>query len=173
MIKRVHHQQLKDVLENTDFIRGPFYGPEGREWRVLAEPVGRQPIKCFELSLDATRIIVGPGVVHNTYYPGQTVSRLEPTVVWLTYTATFGTFTANIDGTPLLYRLPGPSEVIANVITLPIGTEPVHHNDSTDPSYLTNSRKLGTITKVKNEWKLEGGTGIYPVAIMALGGFVL
>lgn len=173
MISTFHHQELRDVLDRADYITGPFVGPEGREWKVLAEKIGRKPIKCFEVSLGSTRIEVSPGVVHNVYYPETTLPLLRPGVVWLTYTATFAVSSVDYGYGPIEYRLPGPQSVTAAIIRLALGEEPVHSNDGATPSYLTNARKLATITRENAKWKLEGGLGIHPVTISALGGFTL
>lgn len=166
----MHHQQAADVLENSDFIKGPFVSPNGAEWKVLAERIGRRPLKCFEINLEAARINVSPGVVHNTFFK-DTKLPLEECEIWLTYKAVFAVATASIGGSSIPYRLPGPQSVEAQIIGLVPGSEPT--NENVDPGFLLRARKLGAVTRNGTQWSLTGGTGIYPVAITALGGFLL
>lgn len=171
MMQLIHHRESADVLEHANYITGPFVGTEGKEWRVLAERLGRRPLKCFEVTLESSDITVSPGVVHNDFYPEVKFVLSEPCAIWLTYTATFSTATASVGGSAITYRLPGPQKVEAQIIQLPIEEDLT--NSNVDPDSLTIARKLGTFTRSATGWSLTGGSGIYPVTISALGGFTL
>lgn len=168
MIDAMHQTEVADVLHRAEY-RAPFQTEvAGLDVKVLAEPINRLPVLCFEAAMDGGVVKVSGGVVHNEWVPEQRIQAKKDTVIWLNYQARFQTQTVVIEGAENTFRKPGPTSVAVRFLTLPEGTDPPHSNN---PALMENSRRLAIVRFENKVWTLEGGLGIPAVTIPALGGY--
>lgn len=181
MIDLMKHSEAADAVHSSEMHRDRFVSENGQRVAVLGDLIGRTPIKGFEVTLDATgrALVISGGVVQNQYFklPDKTIGGAGK--LWLSYRFRFATKTGFWDGEERIYRRSGPVLVSVSALFLGLAVIPEHENWK--PDLLVNARLLAVVAATKaaekragaGPWKIQsGGTGLHPIVIPALGGFI-
>lgn len=173
--------ETQDVLRNAAFHahswgRTPTVAEPGNV-QILAEDLetteGRD---CFPLAVFDGKLTIGPGIVHNTFVPGQTLVLTTAVKVFVKINVNWVTDEWYSFGTPFAYRLPGPQTVAAELLIQNVGQSDPFFDDT--PERLQTWRLLALVRRPETEaeqasasdgWWIEPGedqtNGIFPICI--------